>query len=274
MKFILGRKLNMTQIFKDNGDVVPVTVVEAGPCQITQVKNLATDGYLGVQVGFGHKNRLFKSLLGHLKSLPKFKYLREFRLKEEQLVTVGQTITVAAFAEGESVRLTGVSKGKGFQGVVKRHHFSGSLATHGHKDQLRMPGSIGSTGPQRVFKGVRMAGRMGNDTMTYNLEIVKIDTANNLLYVKGAVPGARNGLILIQNQGELKEIAPVEEVILEEQVVEAPVEEVRAEEVKEEISTRSGSASGGKEEGAGLDESRRAAPVQQAEAEVKTEEAK
>ena len=219
MKFILGRKLNMTQIFKDNGDVVPVTVVEAGPCQITQVKNPASDGYLAVQVGFGRKNRLFKSLLGHLKTLPKYRYLREFRLKQEQPVTVGQTITVDAFTEGESVRLTGVSKGKGFQGVVKRHHFSGSLATHGHKDQLRMPGSIGSTGPQRVFKGVRMAGRLGNDTMTYILEIVKIDTDKNLLYIKGAVPGARNGLILIQNQGELKELMPVEEIVKEEQPV-------------------------------------------------------
>ncbi len=233
MKFILGRKLNMTQIFKDNGDVVPVTVVEAGPCQITQVKNLTSDGYLAVQVGFGRKNRLFKSLLGHLKSLPKFRYLREFRLKQEQPLTVGQTITVAAFNEGEIIRLTGVSKGKGFQGVVKRHHFSGSLASHGHKDQLRMPGSIGSTGPQRVFKGVRMAGRMGNDTMTYNLEIIKIDSEKNLLYVKGAVPGARNGLVLIQNQGELKEVMPVAEIVQDEQPAQVQAEEVKIKEVKE-----------------------------------------
>lgn len=243
MKFILGRKLNMTQIFKDNGDVVPVTVVEAGPCQITQVKNIATDGYLAVQLGFGRKNKLFKALLGHLKLLPKFRYLREFRLRQEQPVTVGQTIMVSAFNEGEIVRLTGVSKGKGFQGVVKRHHFSGSLATHGHKDQLRMPGSIGSTGPQRVFKGVRMAGRMGNDTMTYNLEIVKIDAANNLLYIKGAVPGARNGLILMQNQGELKEVMPVEEIIPQEQVAEAQVEEVKEEvaaPVQAEAETKTG----------------------------------
>ena len=219
----------MTQIFKADGNVVPVTVVQAGPCQITQVKNLDTDGYVAAQIGYGEKNKLLKPLLGHLKNFPKYRYLREFRLEDGQEVKQGQTITVLAFTEGEKVKLTGISKGKGFQGVVRRHGFKGSPASHGHKDQLRMPGSIGSTGPAHIYKGTRMGGRMGNDSTTYNLEIVKIDEEKNLLYIKGALPGARNGLILIQAKGDLKEIikqeAKVEEPIVEQvaPVVEAPV---------------------------------------------------
>ncbi len=207
MKFILGKKLKMTQLFLPSGDTVAVTVVAAGPCQVTQVKTQKLDGYLAVQLGFGQKSKLVKPLLGHLKSLPKFRYLREFRLPQEQPFTVGQKITAAVFKEGDLVKATGLSKGKGFQGVVKRHHFSGSPATHGHKDQLRMPGSIGSTDSNRVFKGKRMAGHMGNETVTLaNLEIVKVEPEKNLLYVKGALPGSVNGLILLQALGDLPEI--------------------------------------------------------------------
>lgn len=207
MKFILGKKIKMSQLFQADGRVVPVTLVEAGKCQITQVKDMATDGYQAVQLGFGKKRKLTKALFGHLKNFSKFRYLREFRLKEKQAVKLGQIITAAAFKAGDKVKVTGFSKGKGFQGVVKRHGFHGSPKTHGHKDQLRMPGSIGSTDPAHVFKGKRMAGRMGNDKVSLpNVEVAEVDAEKNLLYLKGAVPGAINSLIIIQGAGELKEI--------------------------------------------------------------------
>jgi len=197
----------MTQVFQDDGRVVPVTVVSAGPCQITQVKVQAKDGYRAVQLGYGRKRFLLKPLLGHLKGLPNFRYLKEFKLDEGQEVARGQEINVKFFKPGETVKITGRSKGKGFQGVVKRHGFHGSLATHGHKDQLRMPGSIGATNPAHVFKGTRMAGRMGNDQVSLpDVEIIKIEPSANLLYLKGALPGARNGLVVIQAPGELKEV--------------------------------------------------------------------
>lgn len=205
MKFILGKKLNMAQLFQANGQVVPVTVIAAGPCKITQAKQEATDGYVAVQIGFGAKKKLTKPLRGHLKNLPNFRYLKEFRINDAEKLQKGQTISVEVFQEGNTVRVTSVSKGKGFQGVVKRHGFHGSPASHGHKDQLRMPGSIGATYPQRVIKGKRMAGRMGGEQVTVkNLKIVKIDPEKNYLYIKGAVPGARNGLVLISGEGELK----------------------------------------------------------------------
>lgn len=194
----------MTQIFNEDGAVVPVTVVEAGPCQVTQVKTMAKDGYLAAQIGFMEKKKLLKPILGHLKGFKKFRYLKEFKIDEDQTIDKGQEITVKYFELGENIKVTGISKGKGFQGVVKRHGFKGSPASHGHKDQLRMPGSIGATDAARVFKGKRMAGRMGTDQVTVaNLEIVKIDEEKNLLYIKGAVPGARNGLIMIRAEGEL-----------------------------------------------------------------------
>ena len=196
----------MTQIFKDDGKVMPVTVVQAGPCQITQVKNQEKDGYLAVQIGFSEKKKLTKPQAGHLKDLPKFRYLKEFKLDKDQDIKKGQTITVKFFQPGEKVKVTGISKGKGFQGVVKRHGFKGSPASHGHKDQLRMPGSIGATDPAHVFKGKKMAGRMGTNQVTVsNLEIVQVDKEKNLLYITGAVPGARNGLVMVQAPGELKE---------------------------------------------------------------------
>jgi len=208
MKFLLGKKIDMTQVWKDN-KVIGVTRVQAGPCTVVQSRNNGKDGYEAVQIGFGDRKEknIKKPQKGHLKKLGNFRYLREFRIalnaskdaKERQL-NVGDVIDVSAFEAGDSIQVTGVSKGKGFQGVVKRHGFHGQDKTHGTKDQVRMPGSIGATGPAHVFKGQKMPGRMGNDKTTIkNLEIVEVDKENNILLIKGAVPGARNGLILISN---------------------------------------------------------------------------
>ncbi len=212
MKFILGTKIAMTQKFSEDGTVTPVTAVQAGPITVTQVKG-DKDGYHAVQVGFGRKKHLAKPIKGHLKDLADFRWLKEF--KSHEAVTRGQVIDVSTFEVGDMVKVTGWSKGKGFQGVVKRHGFHGSPATHGHKDQLRMPGSIGAGEPQHVFKGKRMAGRMGDEQVTVSkLKIVEIDTKKNILYVLGAVPGARDGLVMIYGEGTLvaKDLnaAPVE----------------------------------------------------------------
>lgn len=178
MKFILGKKIEMTRVFQEDGTAVPVTKISAGPCKVTQVKTDEKDKYSAVQVSFENKKR-------------------EYRLEKPEL-KVGDQIDVTAFEKGDIVKVTGTSKGRGFQGVVKRHGFHGSLASHGHKDQLRMPGSIGATGPARVFKGMRMPGQMGNkQSSTINLEIIEVNKEKNELYVKGAVPGARNSLVII-----------------------------------------------------------------------------
>ncbi len=202
MKFILGKKLHMSQRYNDKG-VVPVTVIAAGPCMVTYVKG-DRDGYGAVQIGYDSGIRkLNRPRTGHLKGLGLFRHLREFR--SEAKPQRGQTISVTSFQPGDIVRVTGISKGKGFQGVVKRHKFSGGPKTHGHKDQLRMPGSIGSTQPKHVFKGTRMAGRMGGDNVSVrNLEVVEVDEQNNLLYIKGAVPGGRNGFVAITGEGEVE----------------------------------------------------------------------
>ena len=198
MKFILGKKISMSQIFQDNGEVIPVTIVQAGPCQVTQVKNKDKDGYTAVQLGFEPVKKLIKPKAGHLKDLPLFRYLREFRVTEG-VFERGQEINATNFNLKELLKVTAFSKGKGFQGVVKRHGFHGHPATHGHKDQSRMPGSIGATFPQRVIKGKRMGGRMGGERITVsNLEIIKVEAEKNLLYVKGAVPGGRNSFLLIK----------------------------------------------------------------------------
>ncbi len=200
MKVILGKKLNMTQKFADDGRVIPVTAILAGPCTVTQVKTAETDGYQAVQVGFGNKKKISKPLAGHLKDLENFAFIREFRLKNQDATELkrGDKISVTDFNQGDVVQVTGTSKGKGFQGVVRRHGFHGSPASHGHKDQLRMSGSIGAGGVQHVFKGMRMGGHMGDDQITVkNLEVVDIDPTQNILYIKGAVPGARNGLVEI-----------------------------------------------------------------------------
>ncbi|TSC95664.1 MAG: large subunit ribosomal protein L3 [Parcubacteria group bacterium Athens1014_10] len=199
MKFILGKKIEMTQRFRENGEVVPLTLVKAGPCVIVQVKTKDKDGYQSVQIGFGEKKKINKALKGHLSDLGNFQYLKEFEVDNSEFKK-GDKIDVSTFQPGDKVIVSGTSKGKGFQGVVKRHGFHGSPKTHGHKDQLRMPGSIGSTGPQRVFKGVRMGGRMGGDRVTIkNLEIIEVLPEENIILLKGAVPGARNSLLEIRS---------------------------------------------------------------------------
>jgi large subunit ribosomal protein L3 len=200
MKFIIGRKLEMTQIFRDNGTVVPVTLVKADPCVVTQVKEEAKDGYVAVQIGCSEAKGLNKPEAGHLKDLPALSTLREFRTESSDLKR-GDKIEVASFVPGDRVDIIGTSKGRGFQGVVKRHGFHGSPASHGHKDQLRMPGSIGSRRQGPIAKGKRMAGHMGDARVTVkNLEIISVDVGKNLLAVKGAVPGARGSLLLIKTR--------------------------------------------------------------------------
>ena len=203
----------MSQMFDKEGNVMPVTKVQAGPCAVTQIKNQETDGYVAVQLGFGQKKNLSKALKGHLKNLNDFRWLREFKNVGTGLdlstLKRGDQITLETFSEGEKITVTGVSKGKGFQGVVKRHGFHGHPASHGHKDQERMPGSIGSKRTGSVAKGKRMAGHMGNEQTTVkNLEIIKIDLENNTLYLKGAVPGRRGSLVEIVGEGPLKVVIP------------------------------------------------------------------
>ena len=201
MKFILAKKVGMTQVFAADGAVIPVTRVVAEGSQITQILKGK------VQVGFSETKefRLTRPLAGHLKGLTPVKFLREFEIASTDGINRGDMIDVATFVKGEKVTVSGISKGKGFQGVVKRHHFRGQGASHGVKDQERMPGSIGAQGPQHVFKGTRMGGRMGGDNVTVkNLEIVEVNPENNEILLKGAVPGARNGLLAIVAEGEIK----------------------------------------------------------------------
>ena len=197
---LIGRKLGMTQVFREDGAVIPVTAVEVGPCTVVQVKTREKEGYSAVQMGFGEQKRLTSPEKGHLKGLGSFRHLREFRVGEGVGIEVGQKFDVGLFKPGDIVDVTGTSKGKGFAGVVKRHHFSGGPKTHGQSDRHRAPGSIGSTTtPGRVYKGKKMAGHMGNARVTVKgQEVVQADPARNLLLVRGAVPGSRNGLVLIQ----------------------------------------------------------------------------
>ncbi len=197
---IIGRKLGITQIFRDNGKAEAVTAIEAGPCLVIQVKTTAKEGYNAVQLGFGQAKRLKSPQRGHLKGLEQFRYLREFRVDNPEAIKVGERVDVSLFKAGDLVDVTGVSKGKGFAGVVKRHHFAGGPKTHGQSDRHRAPGSIGAgTSPGRVWKGMRMAGHMGTDRVTVqDLEVFEADPARNLLLVKGSVPGARNGLLLLR----------------------------------------------------------------------------
>jgi len=198
MKFILAKKLEMSQVYSADGKVIPVTLVQAGPCVVTQVKDDQKDGYQSVQLGFLNAKKLNKPLAGHLRDLPQVKILKEFRVSEATELKRGDMVNHDIFVVDEIIDVVGQSKGKGFQGVVKRHGFHGSPASHGHKDQLRMPGSIGSGGVQKVFKGQRMAGRMGNDTVTIkNLKVVEVRD-NGILAIKGAVPGPRNGILEIR----------------------------------------------------------------------------
>ncbi|MBI3638444.1 50S ribosomal protein L3 [Candidatus Wolfebacteria bacterium] len=200
MAFILGKKLKMLQIWK-NEKVIPVTLVEAGPVKIIQIKNKEKDGYGAVQIGYEPtKKKLKKPQAGHLKDLGSFKHLKEFKLKSEADYKVGDTFNVDQFKEGEKVRVSGLMKGRGFQGVVKRHGFHGGPKTHGQKDRLRAPGSIGATAPQRVMPGRKMAGRMGFTRVTIkNAKIAGIDKEKNILMIKGGVPGRRGTLLEISN---------------------------------------------------------------------------
>jgi len=223
MKFIIGRKIEMTQKFRTDGVVVPVTRIKAGPMVITQVRTTQKDGFTAVQVGLSGKKKLTKSLIGHTKGLGSVSSMREFRVPNVDKFSRGQTFSANVFQAGDKVIVSGTSKGKGFAGVVKRHHFKGGPASHGHKDNLRMPGSIGSTAPQRVLKGLRMAGRMGGEKNTVtNLEIIDIDETAGELYVKGAIPGPRNGLILVYGEGEMPEASAKTEVEAEAKINESP----------------------------------------------------
>mgnify|MGYP001617378764 CR=1 FL=1 len=197
MKYILGKKVEMTQTWTEKGRVVPVTIIEAGPCTVTYVRSQEKDGYSAVQLGFGVQKNPTKPMKGHLKEFSAMRFLREFRGDIGEAKR-GDVIDVSVFAPGDIVKVTGVSKGKGFQGVVKRHGFHGHPATHGHKDQLRMPGAIGAGGVQHVRKGKRMAGRMGGERSTVsNLKVIAVDKEKNRLLLTGAVPGARNSLVMI-----------------------------------------------------------------------------
>ncbi len=192
MKFILGRKLNMTQVFDKDGVVWPATVVEATPVVVTQVKTPKSDGYSAVQIGSGEKKleKLNKALQGHLKNTGGFSILREFRT--DAAMNVGDKIDLSVFAEGDVIEVSSISKGKGFQGVVKRHGFGGGPRTHGQKHSEREPGSIGGGLRNKVPKKMRMAGRMGSDVVTVkNLKVLHIDLENNRVFVKGAIPGRR-----------------------------------------------------------------------------------
>jgi len=203
MNGILGKKIGMTGVFDDKGNYIPCTVIEAGPCYVTQIKTLENDGYQAIQVGFGEKpERLVnKPLMGHFNKAnvkPAY-YLGEFRVDDVSKYKVGDKIDVSIFTVGDKVKVTGTSIGRGFQGVVKRHHFGGGSVTHGQSDRLRAPGSIGASSyPSRVFKGQRMAGRMGGVKRTVrNLSVINVITDSNLLLVKGSVPGAKNSLVKI-----------------------------------------------------------------------------
>ena len=202
-KGLIGKKLGMTQVFDEDGAAVPVTIIKAGPCFVTQIRKIEKEGYSAVQLGFEEtkEKRLTKGQLGHLKRIDNkpLKYLREFRTKNPD-VKIGDMVNVSQFEPGFHVDVEGTSKGKGFSGTVKRHNFSGGPKTHGQSDRLRAPGSIGSTTtPGRVFKGKKMSGHMGSQRVTsQNLKVIVVDGENNILGVNGSVPGPKGGLVLIK----------------------------------------------------------------------------
>ncbi|MCM8824865.1 MAG: 50S ribosomal protein L3 [Candidatus Omnitrophica bacterium] len=203
---LLGRKLGMTQIFEENGMVTPVTVLELGPCFVTCKKNKKTDGYLGIQIGYQivSENKVTRAIAGHCKKagLSPLKYLKEIRMEKSddaEGIHIGQELNVSIFKEGQHVDVTGISKGKGFQGVVKRHGFKGGPATRGSM-QHRKPGSIGGGNPQRVIKGRKMAGHMGNKKVTVqNLVVYKVIPEKNIVLVRGAVPGGENSIVFVRH---------------------------------------------------------------------------
>lgn len=197
---IIGRKKGMTQLFNEDRTVDQVTAIEAGPCFITQVKQVGNEGYNAVQLGFGDAKRINQPEKGHLKKTGNLKYLREFRSDDVSSLEVGSKVDVSIFQPGDIVDVVGISKGKGFAGGVKRYHFSGGPKTHGQSDRHRAPGSIGSgTTPGRVWKGLHMAGHMGNERVTVRgLRVVEANAEKNLLLVNGAVPGSKEGILLVK----------------------------------------------------------------------------
>jgi large subunit ribosomal protein L3 len=199
---LLGRKLGMSQVFDENGAVKAVTAIQAGPCTVTQIKTPDHDGYSAIQIGFEDAKKLNKPAGGHLEKvkLQPLRHLREVRLDKTDSYEVGQQLDASLFEVGDTVDAIGTSKGKGYAGGMKRHHFRGGPKTHGQSDRSRAPGSVGATTtPGRVYKGTRMAGHLGSDRVTVqNLKVVEVDTDRNLLLVEGSVPGAANGLLFIR----------------------------------------------------------------------------
>jgi large subunit ribosomal protein L3 len=202
---LIGKKMGMTRLFSQDGTAVPVTVIQAGPCKVTQVKTSETDGYEAVQVGFGSRKEknINRAVKGHLAKVPGFMpvRLREFRIPSAGEYSVGQEMDVTLFQEGEKVDVIGVMKGRGFQGVMKRHHFNGGRATHGNTAH-RVPGSVGaSADPSRTWKNLRLPGQMGNARRTQkNLQVVRVDAERGILFIRGAVPGPANGLVTVRKQ--------------------------------------------------------------------------
>lgn len=219
MKFILGEKQNMTQVWK-NDQLVAVTAVKVDNCVVSAIKEKSRDGYSAVCLGLGKRKEknINKPQLVRFKKLNiSPRYQKEFRINEiSEDVKEGSQLSVKTFSEGDKVSVTGISKGKGFQGVVKRHGFAGQKATHGNKDQLRMPGSIGSAGAAHVFKGVRMPGRMGGDRISVkNLEIIEVNEDKNILYIKGAIPGYYSSLVMIKSEEGVLVFKKIEESKIE-----------------------------------------------------------
>ena len=199
---IIGEKLGMTRVFDKKGDSIPVTVILAGPCPVIQLKDKEKDGYKAVQLGFKEikKKKISKPLLGHFNKvkIAPLKYLREFKVEDTYTISPDTEIKVDIFQEGERVNVTGISKGKGFAGAIKRHNFAGGPKTHGQKEYHRAVGSLGATDAQRVFKGKKLAGHMGEDKVKIkNLEVVRVDSERNLILLKGSVPGAKGTILTI-----------------------------------------------------------------------------
>ena len=204
---IIGKKIGTTQMFREDGRADAVTVVQAGPCTVTQVKTEDTDGYVGVQLGYEEAKSLNRPEAGHLKNVDKnFRVLREFGIDDVSEVELGQEIDVSLFNAGDLIDATADSKGRGFQGGVKRYNFRGGPKTHGQSDRHRAPGSVGAgSTPGKVIKGLRMAGHMGSQRVTVRkLEVIEADTDRNLIFIKGAVPGSRNSLVLLKRSGSRK----------------------------------------------------------------------
>jgi large subunit ribosomal protein L3 len=201
---IIGKKLGMTQVYSEAGKAKAVTAIEAGPCTVTQVKTKAADGYNAAQLGFSQAKHLNDPEKGHLKENGNFRHLREFRLDSVEGLKTGDKVDVSLFKVGEKVDVISISKGKGFAGVVKRHHFRGGPKTHGQSDRQRAPGSIGSTtSPGHVWKGMKMGGHLGDEQVTaQNLEIHSADPSRNLIFIEGSVPGGKNSLVIIRKKNK------------------------------------------------------------------------